>query len=253
MPQGGCLSPSLFSYYTHDLPRRERQNCNVIYADDVTQVVRYPGKSHEMLRRETEGEIRKINEYEKKWKIRTNLNKFHIVPIEGTRPLKIRVNNQEIEYSKETKALGLTIKHSGFSAHATNRIHLARTQLAKFYRVRNLSLKNKRMIYLTIVRSVLLYPTVPLHVQSQSQQNKLQIIQNKAARLITGTRKRECKTNEEVNTLAGLESIKTYLDRQAKSIWEKIGTEIDVSTLAKLHLYNNQLIKYPSSRGAVGH
>ena len=47
--------------------------CNVVYADDVTQIIRYRGRSKNMLRLETQREIGKINEYERMWKIRTNM------------------------------------------------------------------------------------------------------------------------------------------------------------------------------------
>ena len=39
VPQGGCLSPTLFNFYTHDLPTPLGNNEDIIYADDITQVI----------------------------------------------------------------------------------------------------------------------------------------------------------------------------------------------------------------------
>ncbi|KAG0416570.1 putative RNA-directed DNA polymerase from transposon X-element, partial [Dictyocoela roeselum] len=41
VPQGGCLSPTLFNFYTHDVPEASGVYVNLIYADDITQIVRY--------------------------------------------------------------------------------------------------------------------------------------------------------------------------------------------------------------------
>ena len=245
VPQGGCLSPTLFAYYTHDMPKGEGHSTNICYADDVTQVVRCWGNSKNKMAIVTSREIEKINTYEKEWKIRTNLNKFKIVQIEGKRETKIKVGTSEIEYSREGVALGVTISSTGFSKHANNRINLAKGQLYKLFSFKNLSTDNKRTIYYAIVRSTLLYPPIPLNSVSVSQKEKLQIIQNKAARIITGIRKREQKTNQEINRKAQLEPISHFLNRQAATIWEKM--EIDDATKFKLMFWNNAKQRYPSS------
>ena len=43
VPQGSVLSPTLFTIYTKDI-NPPRQGTNVIYADDVTQIIGYPGE-----------------------------------------------------------------------------------------------------------------------------------------------------------------------------------------------------------------
>lgn len=64
-----------------DLPLPDWDCSNFRYADDVTQIITYPGASREMMCRRTDSEIVKINKYEEKWKIRTIKNKFKILPI----------------------------------------------------------------------------------------------------------------------------------------------------------------------------
>ena len=39
VPQGGCLSPTLFALYTADVPPPSGMNEMIIYADDITEIV----------------------------------------------------------------------------------------------------------------------------------------------------------------------------------------------------------------------
>ena len=56
VPQGSILSPTLFTFYTHDLPLPQSDlSTDVIFADDVTQVVEYRGNDREQLAVQTEG------------------------------------------------------------------------------------------------------------------------------------------------------------------------------------------------------
>ena len=74
----------------------------------------------------------------------------------------------------------------------------------------------------------------------------MQRIQNKAARIITGTRLIEHKTNSIVNAEAKLENIRTYLDRQARNIWGN--TEINEATASKIEIWGREKARYLSSR-----
>ena len=77
VPQGNILSPSLFIFYTHDLPLLQSDlSTDVIFADDVTQVVEYKGNDREQLAIQFEQEILRVNEFKKLWKIKTNPTKF---------------------------------------------------------------------------------------------------------------------------------------------------------------------------------
>ena len=75
VPQGSVLSPTLFTIYTSDIPTTQI-GVNIAYADDITQIFGYAGKSKEMLNRRTERGIAALNQYEQCWKIKTNINKF---------------------------------------------------------------------------------------------------------------------------------------------------------------------------------
>ena len=214
VPQGGCLSPNLFNYYNHDIPDPiSLYSENIIHADDITQIISQ--KSQRVLTKQTEKEINNINEYEKKWKINTNMKKFQIIAIDGKRTNKVKVNGKEIEYSNRGTSLGTIITNKGFSSHATSRIAIAKATIPKLYSLKDLSKENKKLLYITMTRSKLLYPTIPLQTSSDSNKKKMQIIQNKAARLITNRRLREHKTNKQVNEEADLPAINIILQDRA--------------------------------------
>ena len=50
VPQGECLSPTLFSYYTHDIPDTLDNSQFICYAVDITQIIPYAGKSKKHAR-----------------------------------------------------------------------------------------------------------------------------------------------------------------------------------------------------------
>ena len=69
VPQGSILSPTLYIFYTSDMPGPRHGGTGVMFADDVTQLVEYHHRSKNMLARRTEREIDRINTFKKKWKI----------------------------------------------------------------------------------------------------------------------------------------------------------------------------------------
>ena len=76
---------------------------------------------------------------------------------------------------------------------------------------------------------------------------KLQVIQNRACRIITKTRLREKKTNKHVNERAMLEPINIVLNNMAKNIWEKM--ELNNEQIIKTTFNaNNFNIQFQSSR-----
>ena len=97
VPQGGILSPTLYILYTRDTPPTAGENNNdVIFADDVTQVIQNLCDDRRALTDMTALEIERINNYEEKWKIQTSINKFSLLSISKSRPEPVIVNNRQI-------------------------------------------------------------------------------------------------------------------------------------------------------------
>ena len=148
------------------------------------------------------------------------------------------------------KVLGTTITKSGFSQHASNRINLSKCKLNVLFIFIDLSSKNKRTLYLSLIKSILTYPPAVLHTVSKTQAIKMQIVQNKAARIITKTRLSDRVTNKYVNELAELIPVNISIHEQAKNIWQKIEVEMDRENLDKLELEPGRdfKVRFPSSR-----
>ena len=94
VPQGSVLSPTLYTLYTNDLSPPEYGCLEIMYADDITQVITSPSKSKLMMKLKVEREIERINKFERKWKTKTSEEKFKIIPIAQYKGNKINVNGK---------------------------------------------------------------------------------------------------------------------------------------------------------------
>ena len=186
VPQGGILSPTLFILYTADLPDTPGDTINIAYADDITQIIMNHTKSKKRLQIKTQREIQRINEYENKWKIQTNKNKFQLLSVSKIKPETVRVNNEIIPFKNEINILGLHMKRSGISAHMRYKLTQARVRKAKLKRFDNLNKNIRIHLYKGLIRPIFEYPNTPNCIMSTTNQKKLQSFQN-GNKFITNT------------------------------------------------------------------
>ena len=184
VPQGSVLSPTLYSLFTNDLPPAGQGCFDLLYADDITQVVTTPSKSKLMMKIRLEREICRINRYEKQWKIKTNEEKFKIIPIAQYKTEPIIINGRRINTSKDGKFLGLKLQSTGLVGHATDKIKKGKTVVSKLTRFRNLTPKLKTTLVKTLLIPVIEYPPVPTCSLSKFQKVNFQKVLNKGLRFI---------------------------------------------------------------------
>ncbi len=79
----------------------------------------------------------------KKWKIKTNQDKFKVIPIAQRKTKTIVVNGRELDNSKQGKVLGSTIQTNGIIGHVSNIKNKGKVVLAKLRRFINLTPKLK--------------------------------------------------------------------------------------------------------------
>ena len=114
VPQGACLSPTLFNIYVKDILEPLVDTNYLQYADDITQIIALPGNPR-AIANNTKHAIEQINNYENKWKIQTNINKFQIMNVSRRNTAPVIVNRKEINYTNKTKILGMTYTpHTAF-------------------------------------------------------------------------------------------------------------------------------------------
>lgn len=229
VPQGSVLAPTLFNLFTADIGDLTYSHY-VSYADDVTQIIDYFGPSKEMLRRKTQRAIQELNLYEKKWKIKTNNNKFQLVHISKYNPLPITVDNQDIRYTRSAKLLGLTIKGTGITAHIKEQRNKANTNLKKLRRFKKLSPKLKLHLYKALILPIIDYPVIPMNTLRPSNWKKQQAVQNKALRWINDDVPPYGTTIKELHQKYGIEPLNIRNHRLANSMWEKIRLEFPTET-----------------------
>ena len=218
VPQGACLSPTLFDFYVHDLPTPLPDTDYVQYADDITQIIGLPGHP-QTIAHNTATAIRQINSYEDKWKIQTNLTKFKILKINRHKTHPVIVDDQLIDYTNNIRLLGMTYSTFGLKPQVTSRRAIANNTLNRLQRFRTLSSDSKRRLYKTIVRPQLLYPIVPLNTLSTAQTRRLQQVQNRALRFIDNVTQFDCIPSQILHQRHDLPPINVYIHRRAIDTW----------------------------------
>ena len=167
VPQGGILSPTLYTLYTRDIPPPAGENNNdVIFADDVTHIIQNLRTDRRALAEATALEIERINNYEKKWKIQTSINKFTLLSISKSSPEPVVVNNNQIPFKNEIKMLGLTLTRTGATSHKKKGINMATIQSSKIKRFIKLDPKAKLHLYKALIRPLMEYPIIPNGIKS---------------------------------------------------------------------------------------
>ena len=223
VPQGACLSPTLFTLYTHDIPDPLPNTEYIAFADDITQITFGPYKYRDATRN-TQHAIQQINTFEEQWKIKTNANKFKVIALARRNTEPIETEHNLFDYTNEGKILGHSFSKRGIKPQITQRTAIAKASLTKLNRFRQLSRQNKLRLYKTLIRPALIYPVIPLHTARKSQLKSLQRVQNKALRFITNTHWTEYRTSRSLHEECQVKPINQYLHQQARSLWNKIQT-----------------------------
>ena len=89
------------------------------YADDFTQIIvtkcnKINNHARTIHRENVKQEILKQNSYERKWKLKTNINKFKMIMIANIPKENIHVDNITLENSNKATLLGLHFKSRNF-------------------------------------------------------------------------------------------------------------------------------------------
>ena len=94
VPQGG--TQTLSNLYTHDLTGPYEDTGFIAFVDDIIQIIPNRSKSASRRSLQTAGAIKTVDDYECKWQIRINMDKFKVFSIGRTKIVDIRLDNRTI-------------------------------------------------------------------------------------------------------------------------------------------------------------
>ncbi|GBL68719.1 putative RNA-directed DNA polymerase from transposon X-element [Araneus ventricosus] len=109
IPQGGKISPVLYSLYVNDIPKTHKTLLGM-YADDTAILAK--NKNHKYTAAALNQHLAKLDDWFLKWKIALNVNKTEAVYFAKARrkykPI-VKIKNQTITWSQQAKYLGVIL------------------------------------------------------------------------------------------------------------------------------------------------
>lgn len=192
VPQGSILGPLLFLIFINDIVIDIDANIR-LFADDtsLSLIVNTPEITANVLN----SDLQKINQWSKEWLVSFNPAKTICMTISRkaikTQHPPLLLQNQVISEASSHKHLGVVLSNDcSWSNHleyiknkAWTRINILRS--LKFTLDRN----TFETLYLTFIRPLLEYGDILFDNCSASEKHELDMIQNEAARIVTGATK----------------------------------------------------------------
>ena len=230
VPQGSCLSPTLFTYYTSDTPppNPAAGSTHTAFADDHTQLALSHFACPRAIQRRAQTAIDERDDYEYRKKIANNIDKMNVITPRRLNPLPLEVDGEEVPYTQKGKFLGLRMTNHGINAQVTHNRNKGRRQLGKLKRFKGLSESLKLLLYKVLIRPILEYPAAPLNVVSRHAQLKLQRVQSRALRWVYSRSIEDRNpTNAELHARYRVKPLNVRLHELARRTWERLDEDAD--------------------------
>lgn len=230
VPQGSCLSPTLYSVFTNDIPtldghliEGERDVTLALFADDSA----YFSSSlrADIAARRMQRMLDLLPSWLDKWRMTVNVDKTVAILFSQKRamPRPLQLNNKPIEWKKSAKYLGCHLDrglrmHKQVD-HCIKQARSARAMLRPVMASR-LPINTKLRIYKTFIRSRITYAAPAWYVSAaRSQRKRLQAQQNIALRVIA--RAARYVRNDVLARDLGMQSLEKFITKTARRMYDR--------------------------------
>ncbi len=189
IPQGSCLGPLLYSIFVNDMTLILQKAHSVMYADDTTIYASTKNIIH--LSSILQNELMQISEWVTENKLKLNVSKTKCLVIcsrnaqRGKHRLCVSLLGIDIEQVGEAKLLGVAIDETLSWATQINNIITKMSRSISIIRRSAFFLANtaRKQVIQSLVMSHLDYCPEIWSTASKQELNKIQLTQNRAARL----------------------------------------------------------------------
>ena len=200
VPQGSCLSPTLFNVIMSDIPHIASVDIGE-YADDISIMI--TGDTIEEVFNKAQTAIQTLETWARTWCLEFNSTKTKSMCFTKKRilekleepELQLKINNENIDWVKTTRYLGVTLDaptltwknhYEELAREGLQRVNIMRAISGTNWGANTELLLNFYKMY---IRSKITYGSAATASACQSRQDILERIQNAALRVALGARK----------------------------------------------------------------
>ena len=248
VPQGSLLGPFLFILYTNDISILKNTSLSM-YADDTAIISSSYGLKP--ISNKLQKSLVTLNNYFNKWKIKINQDKTEAIIFTTRRqPLPSTIKSEHgkcIEWKASVKYLGIHLDSKlKFNKHVTELKSKGLAAIAVLKSIFNrrsaLSTKNKILVYKQLIRPVMTYACPVWSNTSNSNFSKLQVVQNKAIKIIYNT---PFYTNlKKLHNKYSIPTIKEYVHSHTVNYYKKISRQHTNPLISRIGDYDKNKLKF---------